>query len=156
MKFEQNIQTQFKKAGWIEGQKQKVYYDSLSQFEELPEFLKEFLYEYGNLAVETLPITPGGVTGCLDMTVHKEWAEINELVEDGAEYNLGKLYAIGHYSIDSAYFVCDDSGRIFKIGDVETQMSDNFKEGIEKIISENYFNTKHWHPDVKEWKDEKY
>ncbi len=56
MKFEQNIQTQFKKAGWIEGQKQKAYYNSLSQVKEFPSFLKEFLYEYGNIVVEALPI----------------------------------------------------------------------------------------------------
>ena len=156
MKFEPHIQAQFKKAGWVEGKSQKAFYDALPKFETLPSFLKEFLYEYGNLEVETLPITPGGVTGTLDMTVHKEWAKINEFIEDGAEYNLGNLYAIGLYEIDSAYFVCDDSGSIFKIGDVQTQISDNFKKGIIKIISEDYSDTKHWHPDVKEWKDEKY
>ncbi len=156
MKFEPHIQAQFKKAGWVEGKSQKAFYDALPKFETLPSFLKEFLYEYGNLEVETIPLRTNGPIGILDMTVHKEWAEINELIEDGTEYNLGNLYAIGHYSIDSAYFVCDDSGKIFKIGDVQTQMSDNFKEGIEKIISINYFDTKHWHPDVKEWKEERY
>ncbi len=35
-------------------------------------------------------------------------------------------------------------------------LSDNFKDGIEKIISENYSDTKEWHPDVKEWKEERY
>ncbi len=156
MKFEPNIQAQFKKAGWIKGQKQKTYYDALPQFEELPDFLKKFLYEYGNLAVETLPITPGGVTECLDMTVHKEWAEINELIEDGSEYNLEKLYAIGQYEIDSACYFCDDSGKVFLMGDIQVKMSDNFKEGIEKIISEDHSNTKEWHPDVKKWKVERY
>ncbi len=156
MKFEPHIQAQFKKAGWVEGKSQKAFYDALPKFETLPSFLKEFLYEYGNLAIETFPITPGGVTGTLDMTVHKIWAEIDELIEDGSEYNLGNLYAIGQYAINSACYFCDDSGKVFQMGDIQVKISDNFKEGIEKIISEDYSDTKEWHPEVKEWKEERY
>ncbi len=156
MKFQKHIQAQFKKAGWIEGRNEKNDYNSIPKFDNLPSFLKEFLYQYGNLKVETISLTSNEPIAILDLTIHKEWAKIDGLVEEGLDYNLGKLYTIGLYRMDSAHYVCDSSGKVFQIGDVQVKMSDSFKEGIEKIISEDYSDTKEWHPDVKEWKEERY
>lgn len=156
MKFKPEVQAQFKKAGWVEGRDKKEEYDSFPTFDKLPSFLKAFLYEYGNLNVETISITGAEPLAYLDLTVHKEWAEIEGLIVDGSEYNLGNLYTIGYYRMDNAECVCDDLGRFYKIGDISVKVSDNFKEGIEKMISENHSDRKEWHPDVKEWKVERY
>ena len=54
MNFSDKIQDQFQKAGWSEGRDVSDVYE-IEQFQEYPESLKEFLYEYGNLYASPRP-----------------------------------------------------------------------------------------------------
>ena len=61
--FREEVQEQFKKAGWFEGRNIKRTLEKVKNFDKLPLFLKEFLYEYGDLEVKTLTIFTEGANG---------------------------------------------------------------------------------------------
>lgn len=61
MKFRKEVQKQFQKAGWYEGRNVKEKFSSIPRFDEYPEFLKVFLYEYGDLEIETLTENAKGI-----------------------------------------------------------------------------------------------
>ena len=153
MKFKKEVQELFAKSGWYEGRNIKEEYDNLPRFDELPGFLKEFFYEYGGL-IETYKHQPNEVTGVLDLT--SDWAKEKITVDDTFYYGGGKVYGIGYYDLDNAVCYCNEEGRVFMISDAPTIMSEDFKEGVEKVIMEDYSNTKEWHFDAKEWKEEKF
>lgn len=46
MKFKKEVEELFKKAGWYKGRNVKQKFDTIPRFQE-------FLYEYGNLGLET-------------------------------------------------------------------------------------------------------
>jgi len=154
--FKNQVQDLFKKAGWKEGRNLKSKFDNLSRFSELPLFLKQFLYEYGDLQVHTFKSSPEEVTATLDLTLHKTWAKDNALIDESSYYGGMKTFAIGYYDLDHAPCVCDEDGRVYVLSDAPTMISEVFKEGIEKIIMEDYENVKEWHFDVKEWKEQRF
>lgn len=153
MKFIEEVQQRFAKAGWYEGRNIKEEFETLPRFDEFPDFLKEFLYEYGGLKVETATKYSKGI---LDLTKHKSWVKDNALIDDSSYYGGMKTFGIGDYHLDSAYCLCDEQGRVYMISNAPTIMSEDFVEGIEKVIMEDYSNTKEWHFHVKEWKEERF
>jgi hypothetical protein len=155
MKFKKEVAQLFAKAGWYTGRNLKAKYDKISHFHELPSFLKEFLYEYGDLKIETYKYHPEDVTGVLDLTLHEKWSESFPLHQISPYGNM-KTYSIGYYALDNAICECDDKGGIYMMSDAPTLMSENFIEGIEKVIMEDYTNTLEWHFDVKQWKEERF
>lgn len=154
MKFKKEVQELFKKAGWYEGRNVKEVFDKVSRFNEYPELLKEFLYEYGDLKVET---DTEFAKGILDFTVVSSgFYEIEESLDNPRYYGNIITFPLADYHLDSASLECDSEGRVYMVGDFPTLMSEDFKTGIEKAIMEDYSDTKEWHPDVKEWKEEPY
>lgn len=156
MTFKKEVQDLFKKAGWHEGRNLQAKFDGLAKFNQYPDFLKEFLYEYGDLSVETFRATPDEVIGILNLSLHKTWAKDNALVNESSYYGGMKTFAIGYYDLDHATCVCDADGKVYVLSDAPTMIAENFQEGIEKIIMEDYENVKEWHFDVKEWKEERF
>ncbi len=153
MKFEPKIQTQFKKAGWFSGRNIEPKLNSISTLDTYPHFAKEFLKQYGNLKVET-NISTGKVF--LDFTpIFSGFFKPSSLIEI-SPYGGMKTYAIAYYPTDHLIVECDDEGHIYLFGDVTIMLSENFKNGIEKLIMEDYSNIKEWHPDIKQWKSERY
>lgn len=156
MKFKEEVELLLKNAGWFENRDIKSEYDTLTGFDELPSFLKEFLYKYGNLKITTHKYDPSEVNATLDLSIHKRLSKSNQLKRDGSFYSIPNLYTIGYYDLDNASCVCDDEGQVYMLSDAPTLMSSDFKEGIEKILMEDYSNTKEWHYDVEEWKEDEY
>ena len=67
MKFRKEVEEQFKKAGWFEGRNISEKFDAIPRFNEFPDFVKEFLYEYGDLEIETFKYEENDVTAYLDL-----------------------------------------------------------------------------------------
>ncbi|CAL2079924.1 conserved hypothetical protein [Tenacibaculum sp. 190524A05c] len=159
MKFKKEVEELFKKSGWFEGRNVEDVFSKIPRFNEYPEFLKDFLFEYGDLKVETFKHNPEDVTAHLDLTVlPNSRYKLSEFL-DVPRKNFGKdlfTFPIGYYHLDVSLLQCDKDGKVYMIGDFPTLVSDDFKTGIEKVIMEDYSDTKEWHPDVKEWKKEQY
>ena len=70
--------------------------------------------------------------------------------------NYGNIYTfpIADYPLEAATLECDLEGRIYLAGDFPCLVSNNFKTGIEKVILEDYTNTKQWNPEIKKWVNE--
>lgn len=154
MEFRKEVQEILKKAGWYSGRDVRDKFNDIYHFEEFPEFLKEFLYEYGDLVIET---QTEFAKGTLDLkAITSGFFSLDDL-NTKAFYGKDLItYPIGYYSLDNTVLECDLEGRVYMDGDFPTLMSEDFKEGIEKVIMEDYSNTKEWHPNIKEWRKEKY
>lgn len=153
MNFKKEVQVYFKTSGWYKGRYVKRKIDQIPRIEEYPKFLKTFFNEYGLLNVPTYKFTSDGPDGTLDLRIYEGW---NSIIDDVSSYGGIKMYAIGHYYLDNSTCMCDDEGNVYMIGDVPMLLSNNLKEGIEKVILEDYSDVLEWHWDVKEWKKEEY
>lgn len=157
MKFRKEVEEQFKKAGWYEGRNLQKKYDKINKFNELPNFLKEFLYEYGDLLVETSH--PKNIfLGTLNLkVVSRKKLKIKTYLEKPSLKGNVFTFPIGYYQNpnDGGTIECDKEGTIYIMGEYPLILSDNFKEGIEKIIMENYLDTLEWNPFHETW-DERF
>ncbi|MEP0263113.1 SUKH-3 domain-containing protein [Dokdonia sp.] len=155
MKFRQEVQELFEKAGWHEDRNVKSVFDSIPRFNEFPEFLKEFLYEYGNLEVETYKYSEEDVTAHLNLkAINTGIYKINNYLDNPRYYGNMITFPIADYHLDVTTLECDLEGNIYMSGDYPCLVSNDFKEGIEKVIMEDYSNTFEWHPEKKIWVQE--
>lgn len=156
MKFKKEVQELFEKAGWYEGRNVKSVYKKISRFDEYPEFIKEFLYEYGNLKVKT---ETQFSEAFLDFRIlPQQRYDLGSFLDFPRSDFGNELYTfpIAYYHLDVSLLQCDSKGKVYMAGDFPTLVSEDFKTGIEKVLMEDYSNTKEWHPDIQEWKEEQY
>jgi SUKH-3 immunity protein len=153
--FRKEVQEQFIKAGWFEGRNIKPIFNKIKDFEKFPIFLRLFLYEYGDLKVETHKYNEDDVTAILNFKALKEgYFEIEEYLSHPAYYGGQLTFPIAYYDLDNAVLECDAEGKIYMAGDVPCLVAHDFKTGIEKVIMEDYNNTLQWNPDINQWVDE--
>jgi SUKH-3 immunity protein len=153
--FKKEVQNLFKKAGWFEGRNIKPTLDKIKGFEKFPPFLQSFLYEYGDLKVETHKFDKNDVTAILNFRALKDgYFKIEEYLKSPAYYGKQFTFPIAYYDLDNATLECDAEGRIYMSGDVPCLISDDFEKGIEKIIMEDYNDTLQWNPEINQWVDE--
>ncbi|GGB80263.1 hypothetical protein GCM10007424_20470 [Flavobacterium suaedae] len=152
MQFKTEVQKQFEKAGWFEGRNMKSAFEKLDGFEKFPDFLKEFLYEYGDLIVKTIPTFEGAVMNFKALT--EGGYSINEYLSKPAYYGGKYTFPIAYYPLDNTTLECDAEGRIYMAGDFPCLVSNDFIAGIEKVIMEDYSDTLVWNPETNQWADE--
>ena len=150
MQFREEVQNQFKKAGWFPGRNVKERFDCIIGFEKFPQFAKDFLYEYGDLEIETLGEY---VTGILN-TRPEYLGIIENYLSKPRYYGNIITFPLGDYHIDSATMECDEEGKIYMSSDGPNRMSDDFIEGIERVIMEDYSNVFWWDEEKQEWSQE--
>jgi SUKH-3 immunity protein len=150
MQFRKEVQEQFKKAGWYIGRSVKEKFDAIPRFNEFPQIAKEFLYEYGDLEVEMLG---NEVKGILKTKV--EWlGNIESYLSNKQYYGNIITFPLAYYDLDNAAMECDASGKIYMSSDGPNLMSNNFKEGIERVIMEDYSNVFWWDDEKQKWSQE--
>ena len=150
--FRKEVQEQFKKAGWSSGRNVQTTFNKIKGFEKFPQFLKDFLYEYGGLKLKTLTKY---ADGCLDFNaLAKGYFLVNKYLTEPAYYGGKFTFPIAYYDLDNATLECDAEGKIYMSGDFPVLVSDDFKTGIEKVIMEDYSDTLQWNPEIKQWVDE--
>jgi hypothetical protein len=154
MKFGEKIQKQFKKAGWFEERNIAATYENANilRYTDFPQFLKDFLKEYGNLEIEDCKNYQSNVTNVLKLGVAYAGYDKDEYYEqDFAVY--GKiLYPFGYFYPDGYMIACDETGNIYMLGDYTFLRSNNFKKGIEKLLFDDWSGSLEYDEENNVWK----
>jgi hypothetical protein len=150
--FRKEVQNIFETAGWHEGRNVARQFDKVKGFNKFPEFLKRFLYEYGNLEVYTL--YPNAVSLLDFKAVAKGRYNLTDYLNKPRYYGNVFTFPIAYYQMDEATLECDAEGRIYLSGEFPCLLSADFKTGIEKVILENYTGILHWDAEANDWVDE--
>ncbi|MGC4041817.1 MAG: SUKH-3 domain-containing protein [Flavobacterium sp.] len=150
MKFRAEVQSQFEKAGWFPGRNVKEKFDCLDGFEKFPQFAKDFLYEYGDLQIETLS---KNVLGILN-TKPEYLGNIQGYLLKPRSYGFVFTFPLGDYDLDCATMECDSEGRVYMSSDGPNLMAENFIEGIERVILEDYSDVFWWDAEKQKWSQE--
>lgn len=118
MKFKEEVKEYFRAAGWHEGRSVMSVYDAISRFEEFPDFLKSFLYEYGDLQVETHKYRPGDITAVLNLkALPLGYFKINDYLDNPRFFGNIVTYPFADYHLDSSSLECDAEGKVYIVGD---------------------------------------
>ena len=153
MQFKKEVQDLFREAGWYPGRDVKEKFNNIHRIEEFPDFVKEFLYEYGDLEVKTYKESDEDAEGTLNFkALCLGYFKIDNYLNSFAGYGEGiKTFPIAYYDLDNAALECDAEGKIYMSSDFPNLMSENFIEGIEKVIMEDYTNTVFWDESENKW-----
>lgn len=142
MKFTEKVQKQFELAGWKKNRNVKEKYENANilRFEEFPHFLKEFLYEYGDLTVDVIKSFDSKVISKIKLGV--EYAGYEDLEDYDDDVNIiGKMiYPFAFHNTDTPMIACDEDGKVYMLGDYTYRISDNFQEGIEILVTYDWSN----------------
>ncbi|WP_430411000.1 hypothetical protein [Kordia sp.] len=93
-------------------------------------------------------------TGTLNLKeISKKRLKIKSYLEKPSLKNNVLTFPIGFYhnSDDNGTIECDQNGTIYLMGEFPIIVSKDFKNGIEKIIMEDYSDTFEWNPIDKIW-----
>ncbi|MDR6968503.1 hypothetical protein J2X31_002526 [Flavobacterium arsenatis] len=137
MKFTEKVQKQFELAGWTKDRNVKQKYENANilRFDDFPDFLKEFLYEYGDLTIDVIKSFESKVISKIKLGV--EYAGYEDLEDYDDDINMvGKmLYPFAFHNTDTPMIACDEEGKVYMLGDYVYRISDTFKEGIEILVT---------------------
>lgn len=154
MKFEEKIQKQFKKAGWFEGRDLESAYENANilRFTNFPQFLKDFLKEYGNLEIEDCKNYQSNVTNVLKLGVAYAGYDKDEYYKQDFAIHGKTLYPFGYFYPDSYMIACDEAGSVYMLGDYTFLRSSTFKEGIEKLLADDWSGSLEYDEENNVWK----
>lgn len=142
MKFTEKVQKQFELAGWKKNRNVKEKYENakILKFDEFPQFLKDFLYEYGDLTIDVLKPFESKVNTKLHIGVEYTGYEDLEDYDDDISMIGKMLFPFTSYYPDCPMIACDENGKVYMLGDYIFRISDTFKEGIEILITYDWSN----------------
>lgn len=161
MKFILKVQEQFVKSGWTESNNSLESYKNSYKFNSFPDFLKNFLKKYGNIIIKDLNENASEVVNKLYITPDYAFFEYEQ--DPDEDYNffknlIGKdIYPFAFIYPDGYRIACDSEENVYMLGDYIFKISDNLKEGIEILITDNWsggfyeldVKTKQWRKKVK-------
>jgi SUKH-3 immunity protein len=142
MKFTDKVQEQFKKAGWSESNNQLNKYNNIYKFEKFPDFLKDFLKEYGDLKVLDCKNYESEVTNQLIITPDYAFFEFEEDKDEDYEYYKSEIgndiYPFAFIYPDNYRIACDSDGKVYMLSDYIFRISESLKEGIEILLKDDW------------------
>jgi len=132
-----DVKEQLEKAGWKPGRNLKN--QITFSYDDTPEFIKEFLYEYADLKVLRVPHPSLKVEAELYIfsDVEKEFLSGENDYPYYQNIIGRKLFPLGVYLPDAYNVCCDADGRVYKIGEYCYSVGKDLYEGIENIILMN-------------------
>ncbi|MCE3075329.1 hypothetical protein [Chryseobacterium gwangjuense] len=145
MKFKSIVQTQFEKAGWFENRNIALN-QKINNVNSLPLHLKEFLQSYGDLIIEDCKSYKSEVTNTLNTNI-----DFLKNIENSDLPFPGTYYKIGYFYPDHYMVYTDLKGAIYLIGDGFYKMNDNFLNGIENLIEDNWDTCLEWDSGARKW-----
>jgi SUKH-3 immunity protein len=155
MKFKKEVEDLLRKAGWYPGRSVKEKFDAIPRFNEFPQIAKDFLYEYGDLEIKTHMRTPDDAIGVINTkALLLGYYKINNYLANRRYYGNVMTFPLADYRLDSAAMECDAEGRIYMSSDGPNLMSNNFIEGIERVIMEDYSDVFWWDDEKQKWSQE--
>ncbi|MDI9310647.1 MAG: SUKH-3 domain-containing protein [Limnohabitans sp.] len=138
MSFTKEMESHLKTMGWFLNRKISTYDEFMEKY-NYPEFIREFIREYGGLKIKTL-------NKLQNDSILKEMFRIsmNPLDSDGMEpdsvaedwsNDIGrKLYVIGLYSPENFDIAVDGNGAVYFLGQDCYCLGKNIYQGLESII----------------------
>lgn len=143
MQFIDKVKNKFIEKGWHEGRDVSSEYTNESEiFNQFPDFLKDFLKEYGALTIDDkgIKVFESKVVNLLHLET--DMLEVSSQEEEGYKYVteiLGKeLYVFGCFYPDGYELACDIDGNVYMLGDYIFLIANNIKEGIEKLLKHDW------------------
>lgn len=132
--FKQNVQEQFRKAGWFEGRDVKSIFESkIKFFNSLPSHVKDFLISYGNLLIEDSKPYESEVINALNTDIRY----IESTIEKDLPFS-EELFRIGYFYPDHYMVYTDKDRKIYLVGDFYYKINDDFEKGIESLIEDDW------------------
>ena len=140
MKFTEKVQKQFELAGWKKNRNIEEKYNNANilRFDEFPQFLKDFLYEYGDLTVDVVKSVGSKVNSKIKLGVEYAGYEELEYYDDDIKIMREMLFPFAFHNTDTPMIACDKKGKIYMLGDYTYRISDTFHEGIEILVTDDW------------------
>ena len=151
MQFTDKIQQKFKEAGWRSHRDVSSKYNTTKKIDEFPQFLKDFLFEYGELTVSEVKKYESDITNKL--IINPNLAEY----KDDSLYAFYKtlfgkdIYPFANFEPDGYRIGCDADGKVYMLGDYYFIIGDTFQKGIENLITDNWNESFEFDEETKEW-----
>ena len=149
MVFKDNVQEQFRKAGWFPERNVSIEFAKIEAFGTLPAHSKEFLTRYGSLLVEECKLYESEVTN----TLETDPKYVKNIVWKGLPF-AEELYYVGYFYPDHYVIYSDAAGAVYMLGDYYFKINDDFISGIENLLEDDWSNSLEWNPDTNEWVEE--
>lgn len=140
MSFSEEIKVHLKNMGWYKGRKDNSQIDYMNE-NNYPEFIKQFIIEYGNLEIKDYrERNEEVVDNVLSLNILKSEG-INGVTGDYSEFFNRKLYPIGYFLPESYDVSIDERGYVYLIGEYCYCCGNEIFKGIENIIRMDSFNS---------------
>jgi hypothetical protein len=149
MEFKENVQEQFRKAGWFPERNIRSEFEGIKDFHSMPPHAQHFLISYGNLLIEECRPYESEVTN----TLETDPKYVKGIVWRGLPF-ADELYYVGYFYPDHYVIYSDASGVVYMLGDYYFKINDDFVKGIENLMEDDWSNSLEWNPDTNEWVDE--
>lgn len=140
MKFQENIQEQFIKAGWYENRDVSSLYENsnILRYQNFPSLLKEFLSEYGNLEVEDCKTRQSRVRNLLQISLDYAGFEDDEDYDENFDISGILFYPFAYFFPDCYMVACDKNGKVYLLGEEIFLISKDLKSGIQNLLLDDY------------------
>jgi hypothetical protein len=133
MIFTKEVENLFRNAGWFPGRDVSAQMNYPK--DNYPEFLKEFLSEYGLLCVSSVMIQEMISSNILTINPQEGREEYKDGYFEIFHEDTGiELFGFGYYEPDGYDVAADVNGRVYMIGDMALYRGKNLIEGIENIL----------------------
>lgn len=135
MSFTKQMENHLKTMGWYPNRKITTYDEFMEKY-NYPEFIREFIREYGGLKIlELLDKKDSTVVNRTSLNpLDSDGMEADSVAQDWSNDIGRKLYVIGLYSPENFDIAVDANGAVYFLGQECQCISNNIFKGIEAII----------------------
>lgn len=155
MIFSNKVQKRIKDAGWHANRNVLAKYADVNFFDQFPQFLKDFLKEYGALTIVCEKVITG--LGDEHLYIQPENAMYEGDDEDDYWWESllnKKLFPFAIIEEGPGYRIaCDEDGKVYMLGggDGTFLRGNTFEEGVENVIERNWKGAKEYDDDNNIW-----
>ncbi|VXB82983.1 hypothetical protein FLAVO9AF_290094 [Flavobacterium sp. 9AF] len=135
MSFTKEMENHLKTMGWYPNRKITTYDEFMERY-NYPEFIREFIREYGGLKIlELLDKKDSNVVNRTSLNpLDSDGMDSDSVAEDWATDLGRKLYVIGLYSPENFDIAVDANGAVYFLGQDCYCLGKNIYQGLESII----------------------
>jgi SUKH-3 immunity protein len=157
MEFKNKVNQLFSSAGWHPGRNVFDKYQHVKDFQSFPDFLKDFLIQYGDLSVAIDdPLSFAGRKVFLEiLPIYAEYEEETDYEEDLEIFGT-RIFPFAYDRDEGPGYLigCDSNGKVYMLGggDGYFLRGDTFIEGIEKILTCDWSGSLELDLDTHTWK----
>ncbi|WP_431166068.1 SUKH-3 domain-containing protein [Tenacibaculum halocynthiae] len=137
MSFTEKMKNHLTEFGWSESRKINDYDVFMDKY-NYPDFIKEFLREFGGIKLKTLnPIEKNKLNDRLRINLNpldSDGMGKDSVAQDWSSDIGRKLYVVGLYSPENFDIAVDENGAVYFLGEYCQCLSNDLYKGIEAIV----------------------